>query len=220
MPSAQDHAPFRQVEIERATLLARDGQRFVRRPDIGQRFADSRVYVRVRLAIKSGLGPGISQPGCRPHDAAQECVALLMTVTVEHHACHKTGAVNTFLSEQRSADNSSGKHRHDAVGEIGAVAALQGFLVERRAGCDVCRGRHLRWRPARCGHPDYVRHHRHPPISHHHGRGPSGGSMVTNGMARRSVRPLRCDRLRGFRLLDHREREIRSGCRDREWRSS
>ena len=52
-------------------------------------------------------------------------------------ATARQGRSTPSFSEHRSADKFLRQHRHHAVGEIGAVAALEGFPVQRRAGRDV-----------------------------------------------------------------------------------
>ena len=130
---AQLDAPFGQVEIQGAALFPRDDERFVRRPKIGQRFAHHRVHLGVGLAVEGRLGARISQPCRRTHHAAQECMAALVAVRVEHHAHRQARPVHAFLQGAEIGGEFLRQHRHDAVGEIGAVAALQGFLVQRRA---------------------------------------------------------------------------------------
>jgi hypothetical protein len=56
---------------------------------------------------------------------------------VEHHAHRQAGPVHAFLQRAEIGGQFLRQHRHHAVGEIGAVAALERFLVQRRTRRDV-----------------------------------------------------------------------------------
>ena len=53
------------------------------------------------------------------------------------HAHGNAGPVHRFLQGTEICGQFLRQHRHHTVGEIGAVAALERFLVQSRTGCDV-----------------------------------------------------------------------------------
>ena len=63
----------------------------------------------------------------------------LLPSLVEHHAHREARPVDAFHQRAQIGRQSLRQHRHDAVGEIGRVAALVGFAVERRARRHVMR---------------------------------------------------------------------------------
>ena len=98
---------------------------------------EQRLGRRVGPAVGGGLGLGVGQRGDRAHQAAGEAVGALVAVGVEDQADGDAGAVGAVDERAEVAGQPVGQHRHDAVGEVGRVAAAAGLAVERGAGADV-----------------------------------------------------------------------------------
>ena len=138
----------------------------------------------------------------RAHHDAVERVAPLAPVRADDHAHGQRRPV--FVRAQRAevVGDALGQHRHDAVGEIDRIAALQRLAVERRAR-----------RARNSATSAMATVSTKPPGLAGSASGAawtasswslaSGGSMVTSGSARQSSR---CGQRRGPRLLGFVER--------------
>ncbi len=71
------------------------------------------------------------------HHHAVECVADLAAFLGKDHAHGKRRTVFTLAQRAEIVGNPLRQHRHDAVGEIDGIAALQRLAVERSTGPDI-----------------------------------------------------------------------------------
>ena len=126
-----------QIEIERIALAALALQRLVGRPERLQDGLEQRLGRLVGMAVDRALRLLVGELGGRAHQDAVEAVALLAPVGADDHAHRERGAVLARAQRAQVVGDALGQHRHDAVGEIDRIAALQRFLVERGAGPDV-----------------------------------------------------------------------------------
>ena len=134
------HDPaLRQVEVERLALLSRAFQRIVRGVERSQDALEQRLGAVGRGSVDGGLHLLVMQRGGRAHQAADEAVAALGTVGIEHHADGDAGAVQPLVQRTEVAGQGVRQHRHDAVGKVGRVAPFPRLAVERGAGGDVGR---------------------------------------------------------------------------------
>ncbi len=133
----QDDPPLGQVEVQRLALVA--GQRG--RPPCGPERTQDRLEQGagglVGLAVDGGLHLAVGQRAGRAHQGADETVAPLRTMGVEHHAHGDAGAFQPLVQRAEIARQALGQHRHHPVGEVGGVAAPPRLAVERRAGGHV-----------------------------------------------------------------------------------
>ena len=66
-----------------------------------------------------------------------ELVRALAPVTAKDHPHRKRRAIDVGAQRAQIVGNALGQHRHDAVGEIHRIAALQSVAIERRTGPHV-----------------------------------------------------------------------------------
>ena len=143
-------AAFGQVEVQGLAQVAGAVRGAPGGPERGDDGFDQRGGLRVGAAVGRRLGLGVGERGGRAHQAAGEAVRALVAVRVEGDAHGDTGAVGAFDQRAEIAGQRLGQHRHDAVGEVGGIAAAARLAVERGAGADVS-ARRRRWRPRRRG---------------------------------------------------------------------
>ncbi|MPL88767.1 hypothetical protein SDC9_34794 [bioreactor metagenome] len=135
-----DHdLPLGQVEVERLARRPRLRQCAVavvkRRNDLlHQRFGPG-----VGAAVPGSLHLRIFERGNRADDAAGEPVRDLLPRRADLHPHRQHRARHILVQRAQIAREPVGQHRHDAVGEIGRVAALPCLAVKRRARADVMR---------------------------------------------------------------------------------
>ena len=91
----------------------------------------------VGLAVLGRLHLFVGQARLGPHEAADEFVALQFAVPVDPHVDGEAGAVLARAEGAEVVAEFFGQHRHDAVGEIGRVAAAIRFLVQLGVRADV-----------------------------------------------------------------------------------
>ena len=131
---AEDDLALRQVEVERLALVAAALQDPVGRPRAAcsacARPGSSRSR---RSPSKAPCASLVGELRRRAHHDAMEAVAELAAVGGEDHADGERRAVLAFAQRAEVVRDALGQHRHDAVGEIDRVAALQRLAVERRA---------------------------------------------------------------------------------------
>ena len=133
----------------------------------------------VGVAVGGGLGLGVGQRGLRSASAPR--VKRWPRLWPSASSTRRTamqGRSAPSTSEQRSPESRLGQHRHDAVGEVGGVAAAAGLAVERasRGGRRRRRRRSPPRRRGRRGSPGRRRGGRR---RRRRGRGRPDGSMVT-----------------------------------------
>jgi hypothetical protein len=89
------------------------------------------------VSIQRRLGILIGDVGGDADAGAGEAPALERAHAGDLEVADQGGAVLVLDQRADVGGEDFGEHRHDAVGEIDAVAALPRFLIERRAGADV-----------------------------------------------------------------------------------
>ena len=144
-PLRHDHAIDGAVGFEHDLAL---GQIEVERAALGARLQHGAIrgIERLQHLVGNGFGVFVGTAGDRKlrllvmqfRDGADhhpmKGVRALSPVAPDHHAHGERRAV--LLGPQRAqiVGNALRQHRHDAVGEIDRIAALDRFAVERRAG--------------------------------------------------------------------------------------
>ena len=150
------------------------------------------------------------------HQAAAEAVGGLAAVRVDAEFDEQTAAILVRAQAAPAVGQRLGQHRHDAVGEIDAVAAGARRVVERRSRADVMRD---------IGDGDDEAEAPGEPESSGSANTASSKSrasspsMVTSGRSRRSVRRPSGVARGTSRLPPARRAEIPAGCRGCGWRS-
>ncbi len=135
----EDDAALGEIEVQRLAQVAGavgGGPRGPERADDG---IEEGRGGWVRVAVGGGLGLAVGEGGGGAHQGAGEAVVALVAVGVEDDPDGDAGAVGAVDQRAEIGREPLGQHRHDAVGEIGGVAAAAGLAVERRAGADVGR---------------------------------------------------------------------------------
>ena len=127
---AQFDLVFGQVEIERAAFVARLAQSAVAGFERLQDRFQQRSGLVVRMAVERFLHFVVAEACGRAHQRAFEAVAFHFAAGVERHVAGKHGAILLFLQRTQTRGQMFGQHRHDAIGEIARVAALDRFAVE------------------------------------------------------------------------------------------
>ena len=133
----QFDAPFRQIEVERLPPRARlrkGGVGGIKRLDDG---FHQRGGLRVGRALHRRLRLFVGEAGDGVHHRAVEGVAGLVPLRIDLHLDRDAGAVDAFVQGTEVAGQRVGQHRHNAVGEIGGIAALARLAVQFRPRCDV-----------------------------------------------------------------------------------
>ena len=133
----QHDPPFRQVEVQRLALVPGTVGGAPSRPERADDGLEQRLGVRVGRAVGRGLRLGVAEGRLRAHQPAGEAVAALVAVGVEHDSHREAGPVDAVDQRAEIAREAVGEHRHDAVGEVGGVAAAAGLAVQRAVGADV-----------------------------------------------------------------------------------
>ena len=93
----------------------------------------------VRLAVDRGLGLLVGELGGRTHQAADELVAALAPLGVEHHPHGQAGAGLAEPQRAQAVGQALGEHGLHPVGEIDAVGLFAGLLVQGRGRPDIGR---------------------------------------------------------------------------------
>ena len=91
----------------------------------------------VRSTVDRRLGLLVRELGRGAHHDAVKLVRALATVGAKDHAQCKRGPVLVWAQRAKVVGDALRQHRHDAVGEIDRVAALERFPVHRHAGLNV-----------------------------------------------------------------------------------
>ena len=121
------------LEIERAALVAGAAHRSIRGIKRLQDFFDDRLGDLVGPAGNRELRLFVMQARRGADQHAVERVRALAAIGADHHAHRQRRAV--FVRPQRAqiVGNALRQHRHDAVGKINRIAALDRGAIERRA---------------------------------------------------------------------------------------
>ena len=129
----QDDLALGQVEIER--LAQRPGalQRGIRLPQRLQHVLEQRLCGLVGRAVDRGLGLRVGELGARAHHDPVQRVPVLLALRIDHHAHRECRPVFHRAQRAEIVGDALGQHRHDAIGEIDGIAALQRLAVERGA---------------------------------------------------------------------------------------
>ena len=98
---------------------------------------DERFGCFVRSTVDRRLGLLVRELGRGAHHDAVKLVRALATVGAKDHAQCKRGPVLVWAQRAKVVGDALRQHRHDAVGEIDRVAALERFPVHRHAGLNV-----------------------------------------------------------------------------------
>ena len=127
------HLPLRQIEIERAA-----------RGPGGQQGAECGIEMRQRQAeivarVMRPLHLLVGKARRAAHEAAAETVGLLAAAGVDAQLDEQAAAVLVGAQAAPAVGQRLRQHRHDAVGEIHAVAARARRMVERRTGVHIMR---------------------------------------------------------------------------------
>ena len=125
-------AAFGQVEVERRAGIARLGQCPPRAPQRLQR-----RQMLARAGIDRGLRFLIGDVGRAADDGAGEAVAADRALGGDDEMAGQHRAVLALDEAAGVGRQHLGQHRHDAVGEVDAVAAFARRAVERRPFADV-----------------------------------------------------------------------------------
>ncbi len=135
----QDDLAFGQVEVQRLAVGAGFGRCLIGGVERSDNLIHQRFGFGIGRAVLRRLHLDIVQRGHRFHQTAGKAVADLVALGIQHHAHGKAGTGNAFVQGTEIARQSIRQHRHDAVGEIGGIAALAGLAVQRRPRRDVMR---------------------------------------------------------------------------------
>ena len=127
----EDYLAFGQVEIERRALVALFQPRMKCGVEV---FDDGLDLFRRRFALADRLRLFIGELGVRAHHGAHEAVPLFDSAGGDDHLDGEAGPVHIRLQRAEIVRQPFGQHRHDAVGQISRVAALQRFNIERAVG--------------------------------------------------------------------------------------
>ena len=100
------------------------------------RFPAAAPSSRPALPSMARLRLLVGELGGRAHHDAVEACAALAPVGAEDHAHGERRPVFARAQRAEVVGDALGQHRHDAVGEIDRIAALERLAVERRAGPD------------------------------------------------------------------------------------
>ena len=73
------------------------------------------------------------QPRGGADQDTMECVRALLAVGADDHAHRKRGAILVRPQRAQIVGDALRQHRHDAIGEIDRIAAVQRLAIERRA---------------------------------------------------------------------------------------
>ena len=134
-----------QIEIERVAPFALDLDCRMGGVERLQHAVEKRRRRLVRPPVDRGLSLLVRELGGGAHHDAVELVRALAPVGAEDHTHRERRAVLERTQRAEVVRDALGQHRHDPVGEIDRVAALERLAVERRY-----RGgrkpRHRRWR--------------------------------------------------------------------------
>ena len=126
-----------QVEIERITHGALLSHRRISRPKGAQHRVEQRDRRFVGAAVDRGLRLFVGELGRRAHHDAVERMPGLVALSVDMQAHRQRRPVFERAQRAQVVGDALGQHRHDAVGEIDGVAALERLAVERRPRRDV-----------------------------------------------------------------------------------
>ena len=129
----QHHLAFGQIEIERSPLQPGSEQCAESCIQMQQRYAEVVVGVLGRLDLLVGHPRGTA------HQSAAEAMAGLAAGAVDPHFHEQTAAVFVRPQTAPAVGQSLRQHRHDAIGEVDAVAARFRRAIESRTGPHVMR---------------------------------------------------------------------------------
>ena len=102
-------------------------------------FADDRLGDFVGAAGDRELRLFVVQPRRRADHHAMEGVRALAAVGADHHAHRQRRAVFVRAQRAQIVGDALRQHRHDAVGKIDRIAALERGAIERRARPHIMR---------------------------------------------------------------------------------
>ena len=126
-----------QIEVERLAQGAAALERGIGLPQRRQHRLEQRRGGGIRRAVDRGLRLLVGELGARAHHDPVQRMAQLPAVRVDHHSHREGRPVLGLAQRAQVVGDALGQHRHDAIGEIDRVAALQRLAVERRAGGNV-----------------------------------------------------------------------------------
>ena len=126
-----------QIEIERIAALALDLDDRMRGVERLEHGVDKRLRRLVRSTVDRRLGLLVRELGGGAHHDAVKLVRALAPVGAEDHAQGERGPVLVRAQRAEVVGDALRQHRHDAVGEIDRVAALERFPIHRHAGLNV-----------------------------------------------------------------------------------
>ncbi len=129
--------PFRQIEVERPPLGAREHEARIGPPQGPEHGIEQRARDLVEAPVDCALRLLIGEARGGPHQGPEEAVAELSAVLVEHHAHGKAGPRLVLDERAEIVRDPLRQHRHHAVREVDRVAALPRFLVQRAPGPHV-----------------------------------------------------------------------------------
>ena len=172
----QHDTALRQVEIERAARGAGGEQGTKRRIQMCMPGV-ARVVRLLQALVGKACGAA--------HQAAAEAMGGLSAVRVNVEFDEQTAAILVRAQAAPAVGQRLGQHRHDAVGEIDAVAAGARRVVERRSRADVMRD--IGDRDDEAEAPGEPESSGSANTASSKSRA-SSPSMVTSGRSRRSVR--------------------------------
>ena len=127
------YPPLRHFELQHPARPPRPRQCFVRAVKRGD---DAVRQLRRRLVpdpLARRLHLPIGQPRRRAHHAALEAVSQQIAVAVDPQVRGKARAVLRRHQRAPAARQLVRQHRHDTIGEVDGIAAIQRRLVQRAA---------------------------------------------------------------------------------------
>ena len=130
----EHHPALGQIELEGLARLAGSLERRPARPERPQRAFQQRGRDRVRLIVDRGLRILVGEVRRDPQSRACEPPRLDLSFAADRQVAGERGAVFALLERADVGREPLGQHRHDAIGEVDAVAALPRLAIDRRSG--------------------------------------------------------------------------------------
>ena len=126
----EDNAAFGEVERKRFACVAGLGKQRPCRPEVAE------MVGRV-AAVEACLRVFIGDVRRHPNDRPREAPVGDAPLCIDFHVTGERRTILPFLQRANIGGEFLGQHRHDAIREIDAVAALFCLAVEVGAGADV-----------------------------------------------------------------------------------